>query len=394
MKQNELVLASGNSLNRMKWEEEIERSSMEDLLCFGTADMDFRCPEPILSSLSDILQTGHLGYPRVSDEFYTSIENWLFRHTGWKFNARLSLVQNLGVYLSAWNALDALTRPGDRITILTPVHFCFRRVIQSNGRVAVECPLSYENGTYSISYAHLESCFASGSRFLWLCNPHNPIGKAWTKEELTRVADLCEKYHVLILSDDVYCGLTAPGTPYTPIASLSKKISYQTVTLYSTSKIYNTTGLRHSFVIAENPAILKDYTDSIARMNLEYGLNIMGMAASIAAYTKCDPWLDALMKRMTDYRSRMKAFLRSEAPSVSVYDSNAGYFAWIDMRNIAVPAKQMKHQLEQEAHIVVENGADLGKGGDGFIRWNLACSEEHLEEGLTRFAAFCRNHSK
>lgn len=394
MRPDELVLATGSDLNRMKWEEEKERTSFDDLLCFGTADMDFQCPRPILSALSKVIENGHLGYPRVTDEFYEAIESWLFRHTGWKFDAKTSLVQNLGVYLSAWHVLDVLTRPGDRITILTPVHFCFRRMIQSNGRVAVECPLLYENGSYTISFSHLESCFASGSRVLWLCNPHNPIGKAWTREELARVAALCEKHHVLILSDDVYCGLTAPGTAYTPIASLSKKISYQTITLYSTSKTYNTTGLRHSFVIAENPSIMKDYTESIAKMDLEYGLNIMGMAAAIAAYTKCDPWVKALMERMTEYRSCMKEFLKAEAPAVSVYDSDAGYFAWIDMRRIAVPPRQLRQRLEQESHILVENGSDLGKGGDGFIRWNLACSEEHLREGLTRFAAFCRNYSR
>ena len=393
MKPDELVLAEDKGLSRVKWEEEIRRTGISDLLCFGTADMDFCCPAPVLSALSGVIEKGHLGYPQVTDDFYRAVENWFLRHCGWKFDARTSLLQSLGVYLSAWNAIDALTNPGDKITILTPVHFCFKRLIQANGRTAIECPLQYENGAYAIPYSRLESCFASGSRVLWFCNPHNPIGRAWTREELTCVAKLCEKYHVLILSDDVYFGLVDPGTVYTPIASLSKRISYQTVTLYSTSKTYNTTGLRHSFAVTENPVLLKDCLESMQKMDLEYGLNIMGMAATTAAMSECDPWVENLMRRMHAYRNMLKSCLADEVPEVKVADSDSAYFAWIDMRGLSIPARQLKYRLEQEAHIVVENGADLGRGGEGFIRWNLACSEEHLKEGMARFSAFCRTYT-
>lgn len=392
MRDQGLRLASDKELSRLKWEYERERTGYEDLLAFGTADMDYASPVPILSALRSVIDRGHLGYPMVSDQFYSTIHDWLVRIASWNIDARCSVGQNLGIYLSAWNVLDALTRPGDKITILTPVHFCFKRMINLNGRVAIECPLLFDGEYYRINYGALEACFTSGSRILWLCNPHNPVGRVWTREELQRIAELCIQYDVYIMSDDVYCGLTFPEITYTPIASLSKEISYRTITFYSTSKCYNTTGLKHSFLVAENPELFKKYNESLERLDLEYGLSIMGMAAAIAAYSQCDDWLRALMEQIQKNHQFLKDYFAQNLPGAKVVPSEATYFAWVDMRALGIPPQQLSYLIEQEEHMVVENGAVLGKGGAGFIRVNLATSQENLCQGAERFRNFWKRH--
>lgn len=229
----EIVKSDG--LLRLKWEEERERASCPDLLCFGTADMDYRSPEPVLASLKSVLERGHLGYPKIPDLYYETIHNWLLHIAGWNVDTRCCVLQNSGVYVLAWGALQLLTKPGDAVVILTPVHSVFKELLTLNNRKTLECPLMLKNGFYEIDFSFLEGCLASGAKVLWLCNPHNPVGRAWTREELKKIADLCLRYQVTILSDDVYCGLTYAGKPYTPIASLSQEISYHTITFYSTS---------------------------------------------------------------------------------------------------------------------------------------------------------------
>lgn len=321
-------------LPRMKWEYEEDRTGIDDLLCFGTADMDYASPQPILNAIQNVVDHGHLGYPQVSNSYYDAIHNWLIRKAGWNVDAPVCVRNNVGIYMSAWNFINVLTSPGDKIAILTPVHFCFKRMINLNNRITIECPLHNNNGHYEIDYMMLESCLASGSKMLWICNPHNPVGRAWTREELQRIAELCSKYNVLIMSDDVYCDLLFSGTEYTPIASLSKEISYRTVTLYSTSKSYNTTGLRHSFVVVENPEFMKKYEESLECCDLEYGMNIMGLAATISAFNECQDWSENLMAQIQKNHEMVWDFFNQNMMPGLVAKADSTYFGWIDLRSL------------------------------------------------------------
>lgn len=392
MKDLELELTSGEGMYRAKWEYELERTSCKDLLCFGTADMDYRSPEPILSALGEILKRGHLGYPAIPDAYYEAISSWLRRIAAWDIDVRSSVTQTPGVYMAAWTALQILTNPGDKVTILTPVHFCFREILNLNGRKVIESPLLLNRNSYQIDFQSLEACLASGSKVLWICNPHNPVGRAWTAEELRKIGELCVKYQVFILSDDVYCGMVFPGIRYTPIASLSKEISYRTITIYSASKTYNTAGLRHAFIAAENPELYKKYREILTAMNLDYGQNLMGITATIAAFNECDPWLLKLMQKMNQNHQFLAAYFSEHIPDCRVMNTEAGYFAWIDLRNLKIKPQMLSYLIEQEAHMIVENGFFLGKGGAGFIRFNLASSEEHLQEGARRLRSFCQKY--
>lgn len=379
-------------LPRMKWEYEKERTGYDDLISLGTADMDFRSPQPILDSISEIARNGHLGYPYIPNTFYDAIQAHLMEISSWKVDAKKCVSVNVGIYMAAWNALDVLTSPGDKIVILTPVHFCFRQIITMNGRKVIECPLQLKNNEYHIDSGALRACLESGVRMLWICNPHNPVGRSWTAGELQEIADLCLKNDVLIMSDDVYCDLLFPGTSYTPIASLSKEVSYRTVTLYSTSKSYNTTGLRFAYVVTENPQMFELYQDSLAKCDLNYGINIMGIAATVAAYTACGTWTEQLMTLISSNHRMVSEYCAAHIPEINVVTADSTYFAWIDMRRLKLESRQLAYQLEEEEHMVVENGELFGKGGKGFIRVNLGTSPEYLRTGLKRLEHFCANH--
>ena len=392
MNEQKPVIASDDGLYRLKWEYEQERTSYPDLLCFGTADMDYRSPEPVLEALRGVLDRGHLGYPMIPDGYYEAIHDWLMSISGWNVDTRCSVSQSAGIYMGAWAVLSILTKPQDMVTILTPVHFCYKEILKLNNRKMIECPLELHEKGYEINFGSLEACFTSGSRVLWMCNPHNPIGHAWTKAELEKIAELCLKYQVYILSDDVYCGLLFPGIRYTPIASLSKEISKYTVTLYSTSKTYNTAALRHAFIVIENPEIYKRYREFLTSLSMDYGQNIMGIEATIAAFRKCEKWREALMKKIADAHGFLSDYFKENMPLCKVIPSDSSYFAWIDMRALKIQPQMLTHLIEQEEHMVVENGYFLGKGGAGFIRFNLACDEEHLKEGAIRLKEFYLKH--
>ena len=392
MKYNFDDVLSDKRMNRMKWEYEVNKSSDPGLLCFGTADMDFKSPEPVLSAIREITDIGHLGYPYLTKDYYNTIQDWLYRRTNWQVDVPQSIANNVGIYTSIWAVFDALTDIGDEIIIQTPVHFCFAKMIEDNRRKLVVNPLKKVNGKYEMDFEHLEGCFTDQTKLFWLCNPHNPVGRAWTKEELQKLADICLKHHVLILSDDVYCGLVFPGIQYTPIASLSKEVSNSTITCYSASKSYNTTGVRFSFIITENTDILKKYKQSLQKLDLTYGLNIFGIAATQAAFKECDTWLSAVMRYIAENHETTAKFISQSMPEIKLTASESTYFAWLNTKCFNIPSYDLTEMLKRDAHILVCSGAELGKGGEDHIRLNLACPKAVLVQGLSRFGMFYAQH--
>ncbi len=378
-----------DGMSTMKWEAEIQRTGYEDLLCFGTADMDFRSPKPVLDAIRQIADTGHLGYPYPPAAYYGSIERWLERIGGWQVDARACSSVNVGIYTAVWCILDALTRPGDEVVIQTPVHFCFRQMLLDNGRVPVCNPLVSGGEGYEMDFEALERCFTEKTRLLWLCNPHNPVGRAWTPEELKRLGEICQRHNVLILSDDVYCGLVYPGHRYTPVAALSPALSQRTITCYSPSKTYNTTGIKFSFVIAENPDILARYNRSLRKLDLTYGLNLFGIRTTMAAFDQCDDWVAGLMKHIAGNHRYVEETVRGRMPFAHIAAADSTYFAWIDFSCLRFDEGEAEAFFEREAHILISPGEELGPGGEGFVRLNLACRRAVLAEGMERMARAC-----
>lgn len=381
-------------LNRRKWEEEWLNHNDQSLLSFGTADMDFKTPKPILDALQKVLENGHLGYQFIPDEYYEAIEKWLIRKSGWKIDAKNCTSHNVGIYMSIWMILEAIASPGDEIVIQTPVHFCFRQMLIDNGLVPVENPLVEINGRYTIDFDGLEKCISERTKAVWICNPHNPVGRAWTRDELEKVGDICLRHGVIIISDDVYCDLLYKGTKYTPIASISKEISNITITCYSTSKSYNTTGLRYSFVVCENSDLLSRYIEVLQRLDMTYGINTFGIVSTIAAFNDCSDWLESLMAKVESNHELLKRIVEENIQGAVVSKADSTYFAWIDLRCLGLSSEELEEGLLEDAHLVVENGTHLGTGGEGFIRMNICCEEPTLLCGLERLVKFSSEHRR
>lgn len=373
-----------SGMSTMKWEAEIDRIGNPEILCFGTADMDFYPPDPVLDAIHKIVEIGHLGYPYITNDYYASIDKWLKRFTGWEIDAVRCVSTNVGIYTSAWTIIDSLTKPGDEIIIQTPVHYPFNSIVADNGRVTVMNPLRLEEDRYVMDYEDLEQRFSEKTKLLWLCNPHNPVGRAWMPEELQRLAEICLKHNVFIMSDDVYAGLVYPGYRYTPVASLSKEISKNTITCYSVSKTYNVTGVKHSFIVTENSDLLRKYNESLKKIDLTYGMNIIGIAVTKAALNECDNWVKELMKYIKGNYDLVKDFVKNKMPLVEVIQAESTYFAWLNFRKLELSPERMDLFFETEAKVIVNNGNVLGKGGTGFIRLNMACSRKVLKMGLER----------
>lgn len=372
-----------SDLSTMKWDAEIAKSNNKDLLVFGTADMDFMSPKPIRDALSSVVKSGHFGYPFIQDGYYYSIINWYKLKTKWNFKKE-AIATNVGIYTSVWTAIDALTDPGDEIVYQPPVHHCFREIIENNGRVPVENPLIINNGVYTMDFKSLQNVLSERTRLFLLCNPHNPVGRAWSKEELERLADFCISNNFKIVSDDVYSGLTYESSKYTPIASLSSDTSDITVICNSASKPYNITGIKHSYVICENTEMMKMYMKSLKKLDLTYGENIMGLAATEAAYNFCNEWVKALMRYIKGNFTYLEEFIKTHMPKIDVFKPEATYFAWLDYRKLGLSPTALEDHFKHDVKIKIENGKDFGEGGSGFIRMNIACTKKTLKKGLKR----------
>ena len=373
-------------INCLKWDLEIQRTKDKDLLCFGTADMDIRAPGPVLDAICAVAQVGHLGYPLIRPSYYEAVIEWQKRLSGWVIQKEW-IDDNVGVYASCYAIMDALTERGDEIIIQSPVHYPFAALTGINGRVSLVNPLVQEDGMYRMDLDGFARMITPRTRLLWLCNPHNPVGRAWDADELRKLGEICLENNIIIMSDDVYCGLLYPGKRYTPLASLSPELAQNTLTLWSTSKIYNTTGVRHSLVVCPNPDFLERYRFTMQKQSLAYGKNIFGLAVTEAAFNACDEWVRQLMVDVQEHHALAKTVLEEGIPGVQVGEMEATYVAWVDARCLGLAPEKTVEFFENQARVIVEPGHKFGEAGNGFFRMNLATSRERLLGGLERIVA-------
>lgn len=369
--------------NSYKW----DSTDDKEVLPMWVADMDFPTAPCIINALEKRVEHGIFGYTRVPEEYYDAVISWFSRHHHWK-PKREWFIYTSGVVPALSAVIKALTNVGDKVLTLTPVYNCFFSSIRNNGCELDSCALRYENNTFSIDYEDLERRAADPKTTLMLlCNPHNPSGRVWTREELRRIGDICIKNNVVVVADEIHCELVHPGFTYTPFASVSEEFQKHSVTCVAPSKAFNIAGLQIANIIVENDK-WRQRIDKAININEVCDVNPFGVIATIAAYNEGEEWLNQLLQYIHGNYLFFKDYCEEHLPQLPVAPLEGTYLAWMDCRSLGIPSEELEEELMKEAKLWLNAGSMYGKEGEGFMRWNLACPRQLVKEGMERFSQF------
>ncbi|WP_333681878.1 MalY/PatB family protein [Prevotella pectinovora] len=369
--------------NSYKW----DSTDDKEVLPMWVADMDFPTAPCIINALEKRVEHGIFGYTRVPEEYYDAVISWFSRRHHWK-PKREWFIYTSGVVPALSAVIKALTNVGDKVLTLTPVYNCFFSSIRNNGCELDSCALRYENNTFSIDYEDLERRAADPKTTLMLlCNPHNPSGRVWTREELRRIGDICIKNNVVVVTDEIHCELVHPGFTYTPFASVSEEFQKHSVTCVAPSKAFNIAGLQIANIIVENDK-WRQRIDKAININEVCDVNPFGVIATIAAYNEGEEWLNQLLQYIHGNYLFFKDYCEEHLPQLPVAPLEGTYLAWMDCRSLGISSEELEEELMKEAKLWLNAGSMYGKEGEGFMRWNLACPRQLVKEGLERFSQF------
>jgi cystathionine beta-lyase len=344
------------------------------------ADMDFRTPDFIISSLRKRLEHEILGYTFRPPEYNSSIISWFRKRHNWEIESEW-ICFCPGIVPALNLCTLAFTRPGDSIIVQPPVYFPFFPAVESHGRTLIMNPLREVNGRWEMDFDSLERSVAENTRMIIISNPHNPVGRAWTRDELTRLADICLRNNILILSDEIHCDLMLPGNVHTPVAGISEKISDITVTCIAPSKTFNLAGLSTSSLVISNPVLRKYFNTKIEHLHINHG-NIFGTIASISAYSKGYEWLYSLVAYIAGNVNLVMDYCRDHIPGIIPVRPEATYMIWLDCRKLGKGGKELHEFFIREAGVGMNEGSTFGPGGEGFMRMNIATTTEKVRLAL------------
>lgn len=375
----------------VKYDGVYEEFGCSDVLPMWVADMDFEVAPAIKEAVLECGNRGVYGYTFRSQEGKKAFCEWVERRHGWKVEAAW-LSSSPGVVTALALAVRAFTEVGDKILIMTPVYPPFFSVVKENARELVCSPLCRENGRYVIDWMNLENGLKSGVKMMILCNSHNPVGREWTREELKRVGDLCCKYGVLILSDEIHADLTLPGFWHTVMASVSSEIAERTLTAMAPSKTFNIAGMMNSVVIASNPKLLERYNRELFSLHLDSG-NIFGHIALKAAYRYGDTWLDEMLRYINANIDFVENYLDSGLPEVKMCRPEGSFLLWLDFNGTGLTHEECGKRLLHEGKIALNDGLTFGEEGRGFRRMNIGCPRHVVQQGLERISRAIKRES-
>lgn len=365
--------------NSYKW----DSAGREDIIPMWVADMDFRTAPAIIDALRRRVEHGIFGYTRVPDRYYDAVTSWFSRRHGWDFSPEM-IIYTSGVVPAISAVIKGLTDPGDGVIVQTPVYNCFFSSIRNNGCVIVENPLIYENETYRMDFEDLERKASDPKvKLLLLCNPHNPAGRVWRKEELLRLNDICKRHGVMVISDEIHCELVFSGYHYTPFASINEDCKNNSVVCCSPSKAFNIAGLQIANIISNNPEV-RAKIDRAININEVCDVNPFGVEALIAAYTDGEEWLENLISYLWDNYQTLLEFFKNELPELPVTKLEGTYLVWVNCRRFGLSSAEIEKRILETDGIWLNEGTMYGSAGEGFMRINIACPRSRLLEGLRR----------
>lgn len=356
----------------------------EDALPLWVADMDFEVAPAVKKALADRVAHGVFGYTQVDDSYYDAVISWYERRHQWAIDRRWMLYTS-GVVPAVSCSIKALTLPGENVLVQTPVYNCFFSSIKNQGCQIVENRLVRQEDSYVIDWDDFErKCADEKTTVFLLCNPHNPAGRVWTREELAKMGAICSKHHVFVISDEIHCELVMPGHKFTPFAAVSEANLCNCVTLSSPSKSFNTAGLQIANIICKDDEVRRRI-DRVINIFEVCDVNPFGPIALKAAYNESEDWLDALNEYIWGNYQLLRDTFAKQLPLLKVTRLEGTYLAWVDIGSLGMTSDEVTEQLLRKGHVFVSNGTLYGKeAGEGFIRINLACPRAVLTEGLNR----------
>lgn len=359
----------------------------EGVLPMWVADMDFPTAPAIIEALHKRIDNGCFGYTLVPDEYYTAVADWFSRRHGWNIDRKM-MIYTSGVVPAISAIIKALTESGDKVIVQTPVYNCFFSSIRNNGCKILSNPLIQKYDTFEMDFEDLERKAADPkAKIMLLCNPHNPAGRVWTKDELRRLGEICIRHGVMVISDEIHCEFVFDGYKYTPFASISKELSANCITCISPSKAFNIAGLQIANIVAPD-ADTRAKVDKAININEVCDVNPFGVIATIAAYNEGEEWLSQLVEYIKGNYDYFLDFCRKNLPEFPVMKLEGTYLAWMDCRKTGLTSELMEQELEEEVKLKLNAGTMYGAEGEGFLRWNLACPRKLLKDGLERFIAY------
>lgn len=353
----------------------------QEILPFWVADMDFRSPQPVIDALEKRIKHGVFGYPSEDKKLKEVIRERLLKLYQW--NVSVEEIIFLPGVVNGFNlVIHALTRPGQQVLMQPPVYHPFLYAPQNAQAARKESPLMIDSQhRYQIDFEHFENSIDSNSGVFLLCNPHNPVGRVFTKNELVKMAEICLEKNIYICSDEIHADIIFPGHSHIPIASLSPEIAMNTVTLMAPSKTYNIAGLGCSFAVVQNPELLKELKE--ARQGLVPEVNLLGYTAALAAYQQGEEWLSQLLQYLEGNWNTLVRFVGENLSDIKLTPLEGTYLAWLDCRGLKIDKSPYEFFLE-DARVAFNDGKIFGPGGEGFVRLNFGCPRSMLLEGLER----------
>lgn len=366
----------------LKYDAAVRRGRPADVLPFWVADMDFSTAPAIIDALQQRIQHGIFGYTEAApDRYHAVLDDWFSRRHNWHVEKEW-LLQTPGIVFALATAVKAFTKPGDTVLLQQPVYYPFSEVIVDNRRKRVSSDLVLKDGHYEIDFADVEAkIIANDVKLFLLCSPHNPVGRVWTRDELTRLGDICLKHDVIIVADEIHEDFVWSGHTHIPFAALGDAYADHAVVCTSPSKTFNIAGLQVSNIFIPNENLRIKFKKEIDRAGYSQ-LNTLGLTASEAAYTGGEEWLDALKIYLQGNIDFLAAYVQQYLPQLTLIQPEGTYLLWLDFRKLGLTEAEREELLLHKAKLWLDSGAIFGKVGEGFERINIACPRATLQKGL------------
>jgi cysteine-S-conjugate beta-lyase len=373
---------SRKGTSSVKWDMTNTVFGRDDVLPMWVADMDFPPPPQVIEILNDRLKHGIFGYTFTGEPLGEAVSGWMKERHNWEIQKNW-LLYSSGIVPAIATIIRTFTEKGDGVLMHFPVYTPFFSLVEKNERVVKKCPLEVKDGQYVMDFAKFEESLQQGVKLFLLCSPHNPGGRVWRQEELVKMAELCQKNDVLMVSDEIHADLVHKPNKHIPISTIRKEFEEFILTLVAPSKTFNIAGLQASAMIIPNQKLREKVSEEQQKQGV-FTLNTFGVIGMEAAYLHGGEWLDSLLDYLQENIRMVTAFVAKELPELTVMEPEATYLLWIDFRKLGKSETELEDLLLNRGKLALEPGTKYGKEGEGFFRMNIACTQETLKDGLAR----------